>query len=40
MYILRTIIFLHRFDRNDLGPALCPHIAEIVIHNDTLDLIE
>ena len=40
MYILRTIIFLHRFDRNELGPTLCPRIAEIVVNNDTLDLIE
>ena len=40
MYILRTIISLHRFDRNELGPVICPRIAEIVIHNDTLDLIE
>ena len=40
MHIVKTIISLHRFDRNELGPGACPNIAEIVIHNDTLDLIE
>jgi len=38
--ILTLFWYNSRLGRNQLGPAICPMIADMVMHNDTLELIE